>query len=83
MTNQQPASEGAAEQPSTKPDAATRAAERREAEQPHSAGRGPTADEALHADSHEARPDVAQHYREMTERGAHVEGEGDVAPDDH
>jgi hypothetical protein len=43
------------------------------------AGTGPVDDEAAaEAEGLETRPGVAEHYREMTERGAHQQGEGRV-----
>jgi len=63
------------EQP-TRPNAETRAAEREEADRGAVADREPTTDEAERADAHRADPDVAEHEREMAERGANQEGEG-------
>jgi hypothetical protein len=67
----------------TRPDKATHAAERDEADMPASPGKMPSPDEeaaadeaarALAADGEVER--VGEHYREMTERGAHQKGEG-------
>jgi hypothetical protein len=63
------------EQP-TRPSGETRAAERDEAKQPASAGREATPEEAERADAHDLDPEVAEHEREMNERGANQEGEG-------
>ena len=64
----------------TTPDVATRAAERDEAEAAHEADRMPTPDEEREAEETELDPQtaarVAEHEREMAERGAHQEGEG-------
>ncbi|MCU1493808.1 MAG: hypothetical protein JWO62_1572 [Acidimicrobiaceae bacterium] len=65
----------------TRPDRATRDAERREAQAAAMPGRGPTPSEEEAADEFAASEDpaasdsVAEHYREMTERGSH-QGEG-------
>ena len=63
------------EQP-TRPSSETRAAERDEAKQSPSAGREASPEEAEQADSHELGADVAEHEREMNERGANQKGEG-------
>jgi hypothetical protein len=63
------------EQP-TRPSSETRGAERDEAQRPASAGRGATPEEAERADSRELDPEVAEHEREMNERGAKQQGEG-------
>ncbi len=60
----------------TRPNSETRDAEREEADRRAGADRAPTADEAERADAHTADPDVAEHEREMAERGANQEGEG-------
>jgi hypothetical protein len=60
----------------TRPDEQTREAERAEAEQHASAGRMPTAEEEAAAEGNEPGDDVAEHEREMVERGAHQKGEG-------
>jgi hypothetical protein len=62
----------------TRPDDATRAAERAEATAEHDADRPPTDDEARRADALEPDPEVAEHYEEMAERGAKQEGEGRI-----
>jgi hypothetical protein len=64
-------------------DEATREAERLEAQQAHVADRPPTADEETEAaKSREAYASesgqAAEHYQEMTDIGAHVEGEGAI-----
>jgi hypothetical protein len=60
----------------TRPDAATREAEQREARQSHDAGREPTPMEEEAADAVDPDPSVAEAYEEATERGAQQEGEG-------
>ena len=60
----------------TRPSSETREAERDEAQRPASAGREATPDEAQTADSRELDPEVAEHEREMNERGANQKGEG-------
>lgn len=68
----------------TRPDRETRAAERDEAELPASAGAEPSDDESAAAEAAaraldaEQRAAVGEHYREMTGRGAHQDGEGRV-----
>ena len=68
----------------TKPSSSTREAEREEASAAHVADRAASPDEEQAAD--QAREDlsaelesVGEHYEEMTERGAHQEGEGRIA----
>ena len=60
----------------TRPNSETRDAERDEAKQPADAGREATPEEAAKADAHELGADVAEHEREMNERGANQKGEG-------
>jgi hypothetical protein len=60
----------------TRPSPDTRAAEREDAQQKAGAGREPTAEEAARADETELDPEVAEHEREMRERGANQKGEG-------
>lgn len=62
----------------TRPDKETRATEREDAETKAGADRMPTAEEAAIADDLELDPEVAEHEREMAERGANQEGEGRV-----
>jgi hypothetical protein len=63
----------------TRPSGETRAEEAREARKGADAGRPPTPDEEAAADEHGDAPgDVAEHYEEMLERGAHQEGEGRI-----
>jgi len=68
----------------TQPDKPTRKAERAEAQSAHQAGREPSAEEELAADEEYSatdeveRKDVGEHYREMTELGASVKGEGEI-----
>ena len=60
----------------TTPDAQTRTTEREQADQPAGADRPPTAEEEAAADELELDPSVAQHEKEMAERGKHQQGEG-------
>ena len=62
----------------TRPSPETREAEREEATAAHEADAPPTAEEAARADELELDPEVAEHEREMAERGAHQEGEGRI-----
>jgi len=63
------------EQP-TRPDAETRAAERDDAQRTAGADRAPTPEEAERAEARDLDPEVAEHEREMAERGANQKGEG-------
>jgi hypothetical protein len=60
----------------TRPTPDTRAAERDDAQRKAGADREPTAEEAARADELELDPEVAEHEREMAERGADQKGEG-------
>jgi hypothetical protein len=63
----------------TRPSAATRDAEQREAAVAHAVGEEPTPDEERAADAHGAvDPSVVEHEQEMNERGANAKGEGRV-----
>jgi hypothetical protein len=62
----------------TRPDDATRDAERAQAQQPAGADRLPTDAEEAAADELELDPSVAEHEKEMAERGKHQRGEGRV-----
>jgi hypothetical protein len=62
----------------TRPTKETRDAERSEAETRGQADRMPTAEEEEIADELELDPDVSEHEREMTERGAKQKGEGRI-----
>jgi len=67
----------------TEPDDRTREAELAEAGKSHTADRLPTAEEKAAAERERAeldadREDVAEHYEEMTDLGAHVKGEGEI-----
>ena len=66
----------------SEPTRQTRDAERREAATPHEADRGPTeAEEELAEDGEltdEKKNAVADHYKEMSQIGAEVEGEGQI-----
>jgi len=64
-------------------DDATREAEGVDAGHSHAADRLPTAEEASAADRAleglaEDREEVAEHYEEMSDIGAHVKGEGSI-----
>jgi hypothetical protein len=63
----------------TRPDDATIAAEEHEARVTARADREPTAEEAALADEQTLDPGVAEHEREMNERGARQRGEGRIA----
>lgn len=60
----------------TNPSPETRAAERSEAEKRAMPDRMPTPEEEEAAAEHELDPEVAEHEREMAERGKHQRGEG-------
>jgi hypothetical protein len=68
----------------TEPDAGTRRAERSDAEHGHTADRPPSPDEDEAAEreyetlDEDERKDVAEHYKDMVERGAKVKGEGEI-----
>ena len=62
----------------TKPTSETRTAEAEEANAAHQPDREPTTDEAAAAEPVELDPDVAQHEKEMAERGARQKGEGRI-----
>jgi hypothetical protein len=62
----------------TRPSKETRDAERSEAEAAAQADREPTPEEEALAAEHDVDPDVAEHEREMAERGARQEGEGRI-----
>jgi len=67
----------------TEPDEATIEAERAEEDSAHTADREPTeteeaAAEGGYQESDEERQRVAEHYQEMTDIGAHTEGEGRI-----
>ena len=67
----------------TEPDDKTREAELAEAGKSHTADRPPTSEEEAAAERKRAeldadREDVAEHYEEMTELGAHAKGEGEI-----
>jgi hypothetical protein len=63
----------------TKPNNATRQADRADAQADHAAPQKPTADEAAAAEAVDLDPEVAAHEKEMAERGAHQRGEGRIA----
>ena len=58
----------------TRPSPETREEERREAKDAADAGREPTPEEEEAADRNEPDEEVAEHYEEMTERGAKQRG---------
>jgi hypothetical protein len=60
------------------PSAATRAAERGEAEQDAKPDRMPTEDEERAAEAASIDDDVREHEKEMAERGARQQGEGRI-----
>ena len=60
----------------TNPSGVTRNAEKAAAGHPHEAGRAATDEEARLADSNTLDPQVAEHEKEMLERGANQRGEG-------
>ena len=60
----------------TRPTDPTRQSEVRVARAEHPPGRDPTPDEENAAEQHRTDAAVAEHYREMTERGANQKGEG-------
>jgi hypothetical protein len=62
----------------TRPTAETRAAERDEAQTTGHADREPTPEEQRRADELKLDPDVAEHEKEMGERGAKQKGEGRI-----
>jgi hypothetical protein len=62
----------------TKPDDATREAERAEADEPARPDRMPTPDEEQAVEDRKVDPQVRKNAEEMAERGAHQEGEGRV-----
>jgi hypothetical protein len=67
----------------TEPDSGTREAEREDAARAHNADRPPSPDEEAAAERGanevDANPEeVAEHYEEMADLGAHVKGEGQI-----
>jgi hypothetical protein len=60
----------------TRPTRRTRDAETRDERAEHVADRAPDDDEERLADDLDLDPDVAEHERDMTERGARQQGEG-------
>ena len=60
----------------TRPTDPTRESEQRAAHSEHAAGRPPTPEEERAAEKSRTGPGVAEHYQEMTERGANQKGEG-------
>jgi hypothetical protein len=59
--------------------AATRTAESEDAEARHVADRPATGDEADLAEQEKLEDGVAEHYRDMTDRGVNEPGEGRIA----
>ena len=64
--------------PETRPNSATRDAERDEARAQHDADRAPTKDEEDAAERNALDPETSEHFEEMAERGANQKGEGRV-----
>jgi hypothetical protein len=62
----------------TKPNDATRQADRDALDAEHGASEVPTPEEEQLADTNQLEPGVEEHYQEMTERGAHQQGEGRI-----
>jgi hypothetical protein len=62
----------------TNPSAETRAAEREEAGAAHDADRAPTPEEEQAAAKNSLDPEVAEHEKEMAERGVNQQGEGRI-----
>jgi hypothetical protein len=62
----------------TRPTRETRDEERVDAQRSAGADREPTDEEAAAAEQNELDPEVAEHEREMAERGARQKGEGRV-----
>jgi hypothetical protein len=60
----------------TNPSRATREEETREAQVPPGATEAPTPEEERAAEKNSLDPEVAEHEKEMTERGARQTGEG-------
>ena len=61
-----------------RPNDATRAAERADAQRQSGPDREPTEDEARDAEQQSIDDEVREHEREMAERGARQEGEGRI-----
>ena len=62
----------------TRPNAETRDVEREDAQRAAGADREPTPEEQDIADARDGDPDVAEHEREMAERGVEQKGEGRI-----
>lgn len=62
----------------TTPSNATRAAEQAAAGKAHEAGAAATDEESRLADSNKVSPGVAEHEKDMQEKGANQKGEGRV-----
>ncbi|HZT67907.1 MAG TPA: hypothetical protein VFA11_19110 [Acidimicrobiales bacterium] len=62
----------------TRPSDATRQAEADAARADHDADRPPTSEEARRAEEHRTDPSVAEHERDMAERGVSQKGEGRI-----
>ena len=69
-----------ADEPNTFPSGDTLTADRADAAAAHDSDRPPTPDEERAAPT-EVDRDVSTAYEEAIERGANVEGEGDITPD--
>ena len=64
--------------PRMRPSRKTRRSEEEEARRPPGADRMPTDEEARLADEDSPDPSVAEHERDMAERGARQQGEGRI-----
>jgi hypothetical protein len=62
----------------TKPTQETREADRAAMDAPHGAVEELTPEVEEAAERNSVSPETPQHYQEMTERGAHQEGEGRI-----
>jgi len=62
----------------TRPNAATRGAERAEAKAEHESDRAPTPEQERAAEAQEVDPDVAAHEEEMLGRSVNQQGEGRI-----
>ena len=62
----------------TKPNDATREADRKALKAEHGASEVPTPEEEQLAETNHVDPGVKENYQEMTERGAHQKGEGRI-----
>jgi hypothetical protein len=63
----------------TKPNDATRQADRAAMNAEHGARETPTPEEEAAAERNQVDPETREHYQEMTERGANQQGEGRIS----